>query len=200
MFALVRQTQATSRFHTSTMTIRSAAARYARALFDVTLNEKGDPAVIEQQLAAVVEVLTSHDALRTLLENPAFPAPRKRALVAELLTKMPVESVLRKLLLLLAERDRVLLAPMVLDLYRTRVLDYRNVVRAEVTTATPHEAGRAAAIEAGLARLTGKAVLMTTKTDPDILGGVVTRLGGTVYDGSLRRQLERVRQALTNSQ
>lgn len=185
---------------TAQMTNRSAATRYARALFDVSLKEHGDLDAIERQLASVLDLFGSHEALRKLLENPAFPAARKRAVVAELLGRIDVTSVLRKLLLLLAERGRLGLAPLVLESYRARLLDHRNVVRAEVTTVGPLTADRALALQQGLARLTGKDVLMTTRTDESILGGVVTRVGGTVYDGSLKRQLDRIRETLLTGQ
>lgn len=179
------------------MTNRSAAARYARALFDVSLKEHADVDATERHLTGVIDLFGSHDALRSLLENPACPAPKKRAVVAELLERMGVSGVLRKLLLLLADRGRLGLAPLVLEIYRERVLEHRNVVRAEVTTVEPLAADRAAALQQGLARLTGKDVLMTTRTDPSIMGGVVTRVGSTVYDGSLKRQLDRIRETLS---
>ena len=70
------------------------------------------------------------------------------------------------------------------------------MVRAEVTTAAPLDAPRAAAIQKGLAALTGRTVLLATKIDPSIVGGLVARIGSTVYDGSITRQLERMRETL----
>jgi F-type H+-transporting ATPase subunit delta len=178
------------------MTSRSAATRYARALFDVLLKERGDLEAVERQLAGLVDLFSSQDALRKLIENPAFPTPRKRALVAALLGKADIAPVLRKLVLLLAERDRLVLAPMVLERYRERLLEHRQVVRAEVTTVSPLPPDRSAALKESLARVTGKQVVMTTRTDPALLGGLVARVGSTVYDGSLKRQLDRIRQTL----
>ena len=77
-------------------------------------------------------------------------------------------------------------------------MDHRHVVRAEVTTATPIDAARVAAIQRSLAEVTGRTVTMATKVDPAIVGGLVARIGSTVYDGSVTRQLERMREQLEN--
>ena len=74
--------------------------------------------------------------------------------------------------------------------YRERLLDYQNVVRAEVTTAVPLAAERPQAIERGLAKVTGRTVTLATKVNPAIIGGVVARIGSMVYDGSVTTQLK----------
>jgi F-type H+-transporting ATPase subunit delta len=101
-----------------------------------------------------------------------------------------------KLLGLLASRDRLVLLPDLLAAYSDRLLDYRNVVRAEVTTTTPLSTEQVAAIEANLARASGRTVALSTNVDPSIIGGVVTRIGSTVYDASVTRHLERMREKL----
>jgi F-type H+-transporting ATPase subunit delta len=104
-----------------------------------------------------------------------------------------------KLLILLAERDRLVLLPDLLGAYRERLLDHQKVVRAQVTTATTLAPDRAQAIEQKLAQVTGRAVTLDTKVDPSIIGGVVARIGSTIYDGSVTRQLEKMKQRLTES-
>jgi F-type H+-transporting ATPase subunit delta len=178
------------------MTSRTAATRYARALFDVSIAEKADPAAVEGQLAGFSDLLRGNEALARVLTNPAVPAPRKRAVVGELLKLAPVSPVVTKLLLLLAERDRLVILPELLGAYRQRLLDYQNVVRAEVTTAQPLDPERARAIEQTLSRATGRNVTLSTSVDPAIIGGVITRIGSTVYDGSITGQLARMKQKL----
>jgi F-type H+-transporting ATPase subunit delta len=102
--------------------------------------------------------------------------------------------VVGKLLLLLAERDRLAILPGLLEAFRHRLMDHRQVVRAEITTAAPLAAPRTRAIEESLARLTGRTVTVSTRVDPALIGGLVARVGGTVYDGSLATQLEKMRQ------
>jgi len=88
------------------------------------------------------------------------------------------------------------LLPELLASYRDRLLDHKNVVRAEVTSAAPLASDKVKAIESGLAQMTGRTVVLETKVDPAIIGGVIARIGSTVYDGSVTRQLERMREKL----
>jgi F-type H+-transporting ATPase subunit delta len=178
------------------MTSRTAAIRYARALFDVSRAEKVDLTEIEQTLAGFADLLRRNAGLDKVLLNPAVPAPRKRAAVAELLKLVSVPTVLSKLLLLLAERDRLAILPDLVEAYRERLLDQQNVVRATVTTAALLAPDKAQAIEKSLSQATGRTVALTATVDPSIIGGIITRIGGTVYDGSITGQLARMKQQI----
>jgi F-type H+-transporting ATPase subunit delta len=101
-----------------------------------------------------------------------------------------------KLLNLLAERGRLELLPDLREVYRERLLAHSNVVRATVTSAAPLSPDDVQRLEASLGGLTGKRVQLETAVDPAIIGGVVTRIGSTVYDGSIRTQLQKMRQQL----
>jgi F-type H+-transporting ATPase subunit delta len=179
------------------MTNKTAALRYARALLDVGIKEQADLEGIERDLAAFTALLPDHPALAKALLNPAVPVQRKRAAVAQIVEQTRPSPILGKLLVLLAERDRLVLLPDLLASYRDRLLQHRNVVRAELTTAAPLGDGRSAAIEEQLARATGRTVALQTRIDPGIIGGLVARIGSTVYDASITRQLEKMRERLT---
>ncbi len=178
------------------MTDRPAASRYARALLDVALKES-DPQQVERELTSFVDLVRGHDELGKVVVNPAIPAPRKRALVAALAAQAGFSTVTAKLLGLLADRDRLALIGDLLEDYRQRLLDHQQVVRAAVTTAVPLAAESAAALAQAFSRVTGQQVQMTTTVDPAVIGGVVARIGSVVYDGSVKRQLERIRETLT---
>jgi F-type H+-transporting ATPase subunit delta len=178
------------------MTNSTAATRYARALLDVAVREKADVDQIEGELASLVDLFAQNPALERVFLNPVVPVPRKRAAMDALTARAGVLPILAKLLGLLAQRDRLVLVPGLLAAFRDRLLDYRNVVRAEVTTTALLAPERAKSIEASLARLTGRTVALSTKVDPTIIGGVVTRIGTTVYDASVTRHLERMREKL----
>jgi len=180
------------------MTARTSANRYARALLDVALAE-ADPQVVEQQLAAVVDLFRGHADLWKVMTNPAVPVTRKQGIVSEMLPKLELSPVLNKLLAMMASRDRIPLLPDLLEAYRSRLMDHQKVVRAQVTSAVALPPDRVAKLEASLGVLTGRKVLMTTATDAAILGGIVTRIGSTVYDGSVKRQLEKMRERLGSS-
>jgi F-type H+-transporting ATPase subunit delta len=179
------------------VTNKTAALRYARAVLEVGIKEQADLEGLERDLAAFAGLLSDHPALAKVLLNPAVPVPRKRAAVVELTTRMQPAAIVGKLLVMLAERDRLVLLPDLLASYRDLLLAHRNVVRAELTTAIPLDPARAAAIEQQLARATGRTVTLQTRTDPAIIGGVVARIGSTVYDGSVTRQLEKMKERLT---
>jgi F-type H+-transporting ATPase subunit delta len=178
------------------MTSRAAGTRYARALFDVARQE----ADIEQagrDLAAFAQLVAGHEALARVLSNPAVPAARKRAVIEQLLARAgTVVPVVGKLLLLLAERDRLALLPEVAAAYQDRLMAHAKVVRAEVVTAIGLPPDRVTALQQGLAQATGGQVQIAMRVDPSIIGGAITRIGSTVYDGSVMRQLEKIKEAL----
>jgi F-type H+-transporting ATPase subunit delta len=175
---------------------RSSAARYARALLDVVLNEQIDPQQIEQQLAAVADVIAQNAELQRVLTNPAVPVTGKRGVMQALTGRLQVAPPVAKLLTLLADRDRLVLVPDLLAVYRERLMEHLQIVRADVTTAMPLPPDRLAQLERRLGEVTGRKVTMTTTVDPSIIGGVVARIGSTVYDGSVATQLETMKQRL----
>ena len=190
------------------MTGRAIAARYAKALLEVSLKE-GDPRTAETDLAGFVELMTSHQddrevgapgmSLWQALTNPAVPVQKKQAVVSVLAERGRATPVVARTLMLLASRDRLGLLPDLLANYRERLLDREGVVRAEIATAMPVGPERLETIQRGLAAATGKRVTVDTRLDPSIIGGVVARIGSTVYDGSIATQLTRMKEAITGA-
>ncbi len=179
------------------MTSRSSGTRYARALFDVARKE-GDLQQAGQDLASFTELVSRHEALAKIFSNPAIPTPKKKALVEGLLAHAGrVSPIVAKLLVLLAERDRLTLLPGIVIAYQNRLMDDAKVVRAEIVTAVGLPADRVAALQQGLAQAAGRQVQLESRVDPSIIGGAIARVGSTVYDGSVTRQLEKLKEALT---
>jgi F-type H+-transporting ATPase subunit delta len=180
------------------MTSGAAAARYARALFDVVLKDsaaKLDAA--QSDLQTFADLFSTNEGLADVAANPAIPVARKAALARALVERAgAITPAVGKLMVLLGERDRLMLLPQIARAYRIRVMDYQKIIRGEVTTAAPLPADKLRAIEAGLQRTTGRTVVLESRVDPSIIGGVVTRLGSVVYDGSVTTQLEKMKQAL----
>jgi F-type H+-transporting ATPase subunit delta len=179
------------------MTSRGSATRYARALFDVVKKE-GDVQQAGRELSAFANLVSSHEMLARTLANPAIPVQRKRGVVEQLLSRAGALSpVVSKLLMLLADRDRLALLPEIATAYEARLMDEAQVVRAQVTTAVELPSDRVSQLQQGLARATGRQVQLETRVDPSIIGGAVARIGSTVYDGSVTTQLEKVKERLT---
>jgi F-type H+-transporting ATPase subunit delta len=178
------------------MTRKTAGTRYARALFDVALKE-ADVDQAGRELAAFAQLVAGHEMLTRVLTNPALPIAQKRAVVQQLIERSGTATpVVAKLLLLLAEGDRLMLLPDVATAYQNRLMEHARVIRAEVTTAVALPADRVTALQQGLAHVTGRDVQLETRVDPSIIGGAIARIGSTVYDGSVTRQLEKMKDAL----
>ena len=180
------------------MTSGAAAGRYARALFDVMVTESPTRLdAAQSDLQSFADLFSTNDALSGIATNPAIPVAKKAALAKALVDHAgAVTPAVGKLVVLLASRDRLVLLPEIARAFRTRVMDYQKIIRGDVTTATPLAPEKLRALEQGLQRATGRTVVLDTRVDPSIVGGVVTRLGSTVYDGSVTTQLEKMKQAL----
>lgn len=180
------------------MSLRTSATRYARALLDVAIQES-DPGRIERDLSQMVETMTQHEELRRVLASPSVPQAARVDLVRALADRSGLDKPLAKLLVMLAERGRLELLPVVLDVYRERLLAHSHIVRAAVTSAQPLAPEKIESLAESLRGLTGKTVQLATGVDPSLIGGVVTRIGSTVYDGSVRTQLQKMRQQLVDN-
>jgi F-type H+-transporting ATPase subunit delta len=182
------------------VTSGAAAGRYARALFDVAIKERADVEKVQSDLQQFVDLFAQHPSLAHTLGNPAIPASKKKAVAQALIERAGgLSPMVAKLMLLLAERDRLALLPDLARIYGERVMDHLNVIRAEVTTAVELAPDRLLALENGLQQATGRKVVLESKVDPSIIGGVITRLGSTVYDGSVTTQLQKLKQSLVDA-
>jgi F-type H+-transporting ATPase subunit delta len=177
------------------MSSRIVATRYARALFDVSLKESS-PEQVERELGAFVGLLHGHPELNKVLTMPGVPGASKRGVLEALSGRLGFSSAVNKLLRLLADRDRLALLPDLLDVFRERLMEHQQVIRAEVTTAIPLPADGASMLQKRLSDVTRQHVNITTRVDPSIIGGVIARIGSTVYDGSVAGQLNTLRKRL----
>ncbi|MGH9386422.1 MAG: ATP synthase F1 subunit delta [Vicinamibacterales bacterium] len=177
------------------MSLKSSANRYARVLFDVAHHE-GDVSQVDRDLSAIAEVVREHaDALQPMLRRNV-QAVARRAVIEALADQLGLSALVRKLLGVLAEGGRFDLVPLVAEAYRERLLTHQNIVRARVTSATPLTPESTKALEASLGGATGKNVELSMAVDKDLIGGLVARIGSTVYDGSVRTQLNKIRRTL----
>jgi F-type H+-transporting ATPase subunit delta len=178
------------------MSLRTSANRYAKALFDVALAEKNDLAQIDRDLEAVVAMLHENPDLAAAAGRAGVTDAARVSLVEAVADTMGLSAPVKKLLVLLADSRKLNLVPDLAESFRERLLNHQNIVRAEVTSAAPLSAEKTKALEDSLSKVTGKKVDLSVSVDPALLGGVVARIGSTVYDGSVKTQLERMRQQL----
>lgn len=177
------------------MSTRASSLRYARALFDVAQAES-DLTKIDADLAALAQAVCEHAELARVMTSRAVPDTTRRRIVVAVAESLGAPAPVVKLVALLADRRRLALLPEIAEQFSARLLAHRNVVPAQVVTAVPLAPAAAAAIEQGLSRATGKTVAMQFSVDPALLGGVRATVGGTVYDGSVRTQLKKMRDHL----
>jgi F-type H+-transporting ATPase subunit delta len=180
------------------MSLRTSATRYAKALLDVAIQES-DPGRIEMDLTALLEVMTGHADARRAMLSPAIPQQVRLNVVRALTDHLDVQPPTAKLLAMLATRGRLELLPDLVDVYRQRLLTHRNIVRAQVSAARPLSTEKVQALERSLGALTGKQMQLDVAVDPSLIGGVVAMIGSTVYDGSIRTQLQRMRKQLVDN-
>jgi len=171
----------------------SLARRYARAFLDIGV-AKG---TFEQLGKEMDELAATYSASRDLAEaltNPVFPMSRRRAVLEAVLAEMAVSPITKNFLLLLLDRERVPYVPAIARELRAMVDERAGRVRAMVTSARPLAGEHVSSIQAGLEKASGKKVILEKKEDPTLIGGVVAKVGDVVYDGSVRTQLEQMRE------
>jgi F-type H+-transporting ATPase subunit delta len=181
------------------MSARSVARRYAAALFDVT-RTAGSEERAGQDLSELARTVAGHAELQGVLASPTVPAQVKKAIVLAVLHATGAASdEVRRTVAMLADRDRLAILSDLAAVFGDQLLDAKKIVQADVVTAVPLSAAGRAALTEALGRATGKSVTMTERVDPALVAGVVARVGSVVYDGSVTRQLERLREQLTTN-
>ena len=178
------------------MSLRTSANRYAKALFDVALAENTELSKIGRDLDEFNRVLTENAELRLAAQRAGVPDGARVAIIEQVADKLGVAPQVKKLLAMLAQGRKLELMKDLTESYNERLLAHQNIVRAEVKSAAPLSPEKTRALEESLSKVTGKKVELSVSVDPELLGGVVATIGSTVYDGSVRTQLQRMRQEL----
>ena len=174
----------------------SVTNTYARAFADVVASAKLDTAAIDRQLTDFLATWDGSAELRELFANPAVAAPQKVAILDKMNAKLGMQRELRNLLAVLINNDRIAQVHEVVAGYRAELQERLGIRQAEIVTARELSEQERGALVAGVGKLAGAQVQATFKLDESIIGGTVVRIGSTVYDGSVRGRLERLREAL----
>jgi F-type H+-transporting ATPase subunit delta len=182
------------------MQSQTIARRYAKGLLEaVGEMAPGTEKAVSAELDALVETIESHDDLRLMVANPAIPSTKKTAVFHQILAITGGSIVVRNFLGVLADKQRLDQLQLIASVYSALVDARLGIVTAEITTSAPLNPGQVAQLEQSLRDATGGEVQITRHTDPSLIGGVVTRIGDVVYDGSVKGHLERIRQRLESS-
>jgi F-type H+-transporting ATPase subunit delta len=176
----------------------SVARRYARALLSLGL-EEGRPEQYGDQLEQVLETIRANRELRILLENPGYSLPDRQGAIDALASALGLSPLSVNFLRLLLERQRIGDLAQIARIYRAMVDQQAGRIRATVTSARPLGDDQTDRLRDAIGRMTGRSVVLESQTDSSLIGGVVAQVGTTLLDGSLRTQLERLRQELKNA-
>jgi len=177
----------------------AVARQYAQALLDVIFEPGSgvEPEEALEQLRQVQGLVGELRELRLIFANPAVPASEKQALVDRIAELVGLAPLVRNFLLLTVRKRRVSLLKDIVDAYQELLDERLGIVRPKVTTAVEIAVDQKARLEEELEQLTGKAVRCEYRVDPELLGGAVIQIDSVIYDGSVRGQLEALRQRLT---
>jgi F-type H+-transporting ATPase subunit delta len=177
------------------MSVQTVARRYASALADVAI-DRGEANEIKQELQDWSELLRANTNLAEVFRNPTIALDQKRAVLNKLIERSGPRPTTANFLKVLLQNQRLTELPYI-NLKLADILDERaGMVAATVTTARPVAESSQTNLIERLSALTKKKVRVDFEQDPDLIGGLVTRIGSTVYDGSVRTQLQQIREKM----
>lgn len=175
------------------------ANRYAKALVDVVIEQKIDPSTALQQIHDMVATAKGSAELRMVWESPAVSSDRKRAVLDGIAAEAGLLKPIRNFFAVLIDHGRIPMMEQIARQFETELNSQLGFVEAGISSSRQLSADEQRALEAQVEKLTGKKVRARYLTDPALLGGAVVRIGSTIYDGSVRGQLQRLKEQLASS-
>lgn len=172
-------------------------SRYARALVEAAGDMKLDGSQVVQQLSALVALVNGSPDLRHVWENPSIPADQKRRLLDAIASREGTAKAVRNFVAILIDNRRIAALPEIAKQVEVEMDRRLGLAEAQVTSARELSPEERRDLEAQMERLTGKKVRARYATDGKLLGGAVVRLGSTIYDGSVRGQLQKMKEQLS---
>lgn len=165
-----------------------AANRYARALMAALYPENAEAGL--QQLQSFASLLNEQPDARRFLENPAMAGERRQRLMKEISDALGFDRRVANFVNILIGRNRLSILEEIVVACQKLLDDRLGIVRAQVTAAQTLDSAEQRDLEAKLGQITGKQVRMEVAIDPSLIGGVIAQVGSTIYDGSVRQQLQ----------
>ena len=179
------------------MSVETVARRYATALADVVI-KTGETGSVQTELKTWEQMMTSNKDLFEAFSNPAIAHLNKEKVLENLIEKTKPTKTTANFLRILLRNNRLTEISEINERFAVVLEERSGVVTADVTSARPLSETEKADLQASLNKLTGKKVNPNFIIDQNIIGGVVTKIGSTVYDGSIKTKLEELRQELVN--
>ncbi|HTD23752.1 MAG TPA: ATP synthase F1 subunit delta [Terriglobales bacterium] len=174
------------------------AGRYARALADAIFDQKLDALKTAAALRELKELLDSSHELRVVWENPSVSHEQKHGVLDAIVQKTKLPKLLRNFMAVLIDHRRVGQLGEIVREFEAEINDRLGLAEAEITTARELGANERKRLEKKIAEVVGKTIKANYATDAKVLGGAVVRVGSTIYDGSVRGQLQKLKEALSS--
>ena len=171
------------------------ARRYAKALILIG-KEDGNAETYREELDTIVGLMDKEPTLEQAVSNPLYNAASRRNVLLAVIEKLSVSKVIKSFVLLLFDKGRVGFLRDIGRNYSVFADELKGIVRADLTTAADLTEETLDQIRNSLSKMTGKDVFLETRTDAGLIGGIVTRIGDLVLDGSIRTQLQNMRESL----
>jgi len=171
------------------------AKRYATALVEIA-QEQNALDKYAADLDALSKLVEESRDFREVLINPVFTKEDKKKIAGPVLQKMGADPMVINFVYLLIDRKRIEQLTGIEKAFRAKVDEIRGITRGQVTSAEPLEQAELAQLTEKLANITGKQVIVTTKVDPSLIGGLVAKVGDMVFDGTIRTQLNQLKESL----
>jgi F-type H+-transporting ATPase subunit delta len=172
----------------------SLSRRYSKALFELARESRQEES-IGDELERFFSTLTE-SPLGAVLGNPGFSLESRKKILLEVANNLQLSSVVEHFLALLLDRDRLALIPSIVASYRRLVNQAKGRVEATVIAAGPLGSTAIERLRDSLRRFSGKDVILQDEGDPELIGGLVVEFEGKIYDGSVRTQLEKMKQRI----
>jgi len=176
----------------------SVASTYARAFADVVFEERLDAARATAGLRSIAALFEESIELRRVWENPAVPAEQKRSLLDAIVQREGIDRPVRNLVAVLIDHRRLSFLPRIVEQFAKEVDARMGFAEAEISSARELGDAERRTLEAQIEKTTGKKVRARYGLDASLLGGAVVRVGSTIYDGSVKGQLEKIKEAISS--
>jgi len=176
----------------------SVTSTYARAFADVVFDERLDPAKTLQEVQSLAQLAAGSQQLREVWEAPSISAEQKRALLDAIVARAGFSRPVRNFVAVLIDHRRSKFLDSIVKEFEHELNRRMGFVEAQITSARELAAPERSALEAQVAKLTGHKVRARYTQDGSILGGAIVKVGSMIYDGSVKGQLERIREAISS--
>jgi F-type H+-transporting ATPase subunit delta len=177
----------------------AVAGRYARAFAEVVVDRRIDPAQAVQELNTFAELVNSNPELRNVLQNPSVAHKQKLNLVSAIVSAIGGPKILQNFIAVLVEQRRMGQLNDIAEQFKRELDEHLGIAEARISSVRELTPQEKQSLEKQIAALTGKVIRAAYSRDPGLLGGVVVSVGSTIYDGSIRGQLQRIRQQIVSS-